>query len=173
MQENNYIIFIIDSDLNHANEIQNHLKNHNHYTFYLFKSPDECKLHMHLNPALIFLDHELTPFKNNYAEVLKELKLLAPKAEVVLFTGVESIEIIKDSMHYGAYDYYVKDHHALLKAEYLIVQILHKHQLKQEIEKQKKSIKLLLLIITALICMVIIMYFTGFINDAYIGGDMF
>ena len=173
MQENSYIIFIIDNDLNHANQIQEHLSNHSHYNFYLFKSPDDCKQHMHLKPALIFLDYELPPYKNNYAVVLEELKLLAPKAEVVLFTGVESVEIIKDSMHYGAYDFYIKGHHAHVKAEYLIIQILHKHQLKEEIQKQKKSIKLLLLIITALICTALIMYFSGFINDKYIGGNMF
>ncbi len=128
---------------------------------------------MHLDPALIFLDYELDPAKKQSSEVLTELKKMAPSAEIVLFTGTESIEVIKDTMHYGAYDYYIKDYHAHLKAEHLIVQILHKHQLTEKIAQQKDLVKLLLFIITALICMAIAMYFTGFINDAYIGGSMF
>jgi DNA-binding NtrC family response regulator len=126
-----------------------------------------------LNPALIFLDYELDPSKRQSSEILKHLKTIAPNTEVVLFTGTESIEVIHDGMHHGAYDYYIKDHHAHLKAEYLLVQILHKHQLKEEIQQQKKTIKLLFFIIAAIIITAGIMHYTGFIKDKYIGGHMF
>jgi len=173
MKEKKYTIFIVDRDLNHANQLKNHLVKHSHYTFYLFSTPEECKENINLDPALIFLDYELDPSKKQSSEVLKEIKKIAPTAEVVLFTGTESIEVIKDSMNYGAYDYYIKDNHAHLKAEYLIVQILHKHQLKEKITKQKDLIKLLFFIIVALVGMAVTMYFLGFINDGYIGGNMF
>lgn len=173
MKEKKYTIFIVDPDLNHSNQIKKHLEKHSNYTFFLFATPEECKENIHLHPALIFLDYELDPSKKQSSEVLKELKQIAPAAEIVLFTGAESIEVIKDTMHYGAYNYYIKDNHSHLKAEYLIVQILHHHQLKEKIAQQKDVIKLLLFIVTALICMAIAMYFTGFINDAYIGGSMF
>lgn len=173
MKEKKYTIFIVDTDLNHANQIRNHLANHTNYTFFLFSTPEECKENIHLHPALIFLDYELDPSKKQSSEVLKDLKKIAPASEIVLFTGSESIEVIKDSMHHGAYDYYIKDYHAHLKAEYLIVQILHKHQLKEKIAQQKDLIKLLFFIIAALACMSLTMYFLGFINDAYIGGSMF
>ncbi|WP_018343919.1 response regulator [Cytophaga aurantiaca] len=173
MKEKKYTIFIIDKDLEHGNQIKNHLAKHSHYTFLLFSTPEECIEYMQLEPALIFLDYELQPSGKQSSEVLKDLKKIAPSAEVVLFTGKESIEVIEDSMHNGAYDYYIKDNHAHLKAEYLIIQILHKHQLKEKIAQQKDVIKLLLFFIAALICMAIAMYFTGFINDSYIGGSMF
>ena len=172
MKEKKYTIFIVDTDLNHANQIKEHLANHSQYTFFLFSTLEECKKNILLNPALIFLDYELTPSKQS-SGALKELKSIAPWAEIVLFTGIKSVEIIKDTMHYGVYDYYVKDNLAHLKAENLIIQILHKHQLKEKIAQQKNIIKLLLFIVTALICTAIIMYFTGFINDSYIGGSMF
>jgi len=173
MQGKKYTIFIVDTDLNHANQIKDHLANHHHYHFFLFATPEECEAKLHLNPALIFLDYELNPDKRQSSEILKFLKTISPNTEIVLFTGTESIEVIKDSMHHGAYDYYIKDHHAHLKAEYLIVQILHKHQLKEEIQKQKKTIKFLFTVIAILTITASIMYFTGFIKDKYIGGHMF
>ena len=172
MKEKKYTIFIVDTDLNHANQIKEHLANHSQYTFYLFSTLEECKKNILLNPALIFLDYELTPSKQS-SGALKELKSIAPWAEIVLFTGAQSVEIIKDTISYGVYDYYIKDNLAHLKAENLIIQILHKHQLKEKIAQQKDIIKLLFFIIVALICTAIIMYFTGFINDTYIGGSMF
>jgi two-component system OmpR family response regulator len=174
--EANYDIFIVDKDLKHGQTIKEHLSSHTHYTFHLFTNSKECLEKMSLKPALIFLDYELD--ENPKAikegvELLKVLKQTAPKAEVVLFSGHEKIEVAQDTMAHGAYDFIVKSEISHLRAENIILKVLHRHQLQDENKKYKKLFIAAAASLAVLVIGAIVLYSLGIIVHDNVGGAMF
>jgi DNA-binding NtrC family response regulator len=174
--EANYDIFIVDKDLKHGQTIKDHLSSHPHYTFHLFSSSQDCLEKLSIQPALIFLDYELdeNPSKiKEGVELLKVLKQKLPKSEVVLFSGHEKIEVAKDTLEHGAYDFIVKSEISHLRAENIILKVLHRHQLQDEKKRYKNLFIATAVSIAVLVIGAIVLYSLGIIVHDNVGGSMF
>lgn len=174
MEHNIYNVFIVDSDLNHANSIKNHMHSFKNCHFFMFTNAEDCLAQMDKKPALVFLDYELQPLNKDYksSDILKKIKQANASTEVVLFTGSETVEVIQDTLKLGAFDYYIKDHLSHIKAELLIERLLDIHETRDEHKKYKKYAKTLIggLIVFSII--IIILYMIHIITDN-VGGNMF
>lgn len=82
---------------------------------------------------LATIDFDLPGWVNGI-DFLKELKEMAPCAEVILLTGNASEEIAKEAIRYGAFHYYIKPLHHIDQFLRLIKQAL-------ESARQKKKSK--------------------------------
>jgi two-component system OmpR family response regulator len=174
--ETDYIIFIVDKDLKHGQTIKDHLSKHSHYTFHLFTNSADCLEKMNLKPALIFLDYELDENPNHIKEGVSFLKVLKekdPKAEVVLFSGHEKIEVALDTMAHGAYDFIVKSEVSHLRAENIILNVLHRHQLQEDNKRYKKLFIAAAVCLAVLTITTIVLYALGIIVTDNVGGSMF
>jgi two-component system OmpR family response regulator len=174
--EANYDIFIVDKDLKHGQTIKDHLSNHTHYTFHLFTNTKDCLEKMELKPALIFLDYELDENPTDLKEGIEFLKILKqkdPKADVVLFSGHEKIEVAQDALTHGAYDFIVKSEVSHLRAENIILKVLHRHQLQDEKKRYKTLFIAAVISISVLIIGAIALYSLGIIVTDNVGGPMF
>src|SRR5690606_3831835 len=89
----------------------------------IFDNGEEALRHIHLNPEIVVLDYHLSAHKpdaKNGVEILKEIKELAPDAQVIMLSGQGKIEVAVDSIKYGAYDYVVKGETAFSRTENII-----------------------------------------------------
>src|SRR6478736_546987 len=104
-----YNIFLLDTDVKHANLIKDHLKKYSEYAIHVFTDANACVAQLKaLKPAVIFLDAEL---KHDPAtmqietELLFHLKELAPDSEIVLYSGEEKLELILDKVKQGVHGF--------------------------------------------------------------------
>ncbi|MCU0415613.1 MAG: response regulator [Cytophagaceae bacterium] len=174
MEHNVYDVFIVDRDIAHAASIRDHMHTHKQCRFHLYSNAEDCLNQMHVKPALVFLDYELQPNDTSYqsTEILKKIKASSPGTEVVLFTGFETVEVIKDTLHHGAYDYFVKDHLSHVKAELLIERLLDVYESRDEFHKFKKYTRILIGGLLIFSIAIVVLYIIGWITDN-VGGWMF
>lgn len=140
-----YHIYILDSDVKHAEKIKDHLKSYEEYKIHLFSKVSECieqfKIHA---PAVVFLDDELkhdTKTVKKHVEIMKELKMASPNTEVVLFTGEEHIEIIAENLQEGALNTITKSQASHLRVENEILQAIRHYKARQESKYYFKILK--------------------------------
>ena len=99
-------IFLVDEDYIQQQALRRILEAAGQSNIITFEDELECLQHLYQKPDLIFLDHNLSTF-TGYA-VIRKIKLLHPKALVVIVSAKEDIQIIADSIKYGALDYIKK-----------------------------------------------------------------
>jgi len=122
--------FIVDDDVFCSSLYEQHLRNMGCTNITHFSNGIDCLNNLHLNPDIIFLDHnmnDLTGF-----EVLKKIKRINPGIYVVMISGQDDIKTAVDALKYGAFDYLIKDEQVSKKIELLISNII---KIKEELKK--------------------------------------
>jgi DNA-binding NtrC family response regulator len=128
--QNEFNFFIVDDDVFCSSLYEQHLRNMGCTNITHFSNGVDCLNNLHLNPDIIFLDHnmnDLTGF-----EVLKKIKRINPGIYVVMISGQEDIKTAVDALKYGAFDYLIKDEQVSNKMEILISKII---KIKEELKK--------------------------------------
>ncbi|HSY60980.1 MAG TPA: response regulator, partial [Cytophaga sp.] len=124
---------------------------------------------------VIFLDYNLNSTNNKAKDglsILKEIKRLQPKIEVVMFSGQEKIEVAVNSVTHGAFDYIVKSESAFLRSENVVKNILKRHTLLKENKFYKKLTTVLIVVVALMVIGAFGAYALGYISDAQVGGDI-
>lgn len=164
-----YHIYILDSNLQHAEKIKDHLKSYEDYHIHIFNKVSECieqfKLHP---PAVVFLDDELkhdTKTVKKHIEIMKELKAASPATEVVLFTGEEHVEVLSQNLKEGALNTIVKSHSSHLRVENEILQAIRHYKAAQESKFLGKIVKIVTWSVGIIIIVSLILWKMGIIRS--------
>lgn len=117
-------LFIVDSDRNAVNGLQQYLNNRfgtslNISTFYTGES---CLKKIDNNTGLVILAYFLDGIKGN--EILKSIKLINPKTQVIMHSSNDDMGIAIDSFRKGATDYVVKGDNSWKKISSLVNKIV-------------------------------------------------
>jgi len=123
-------IFVVDDDGFHREIMEQILLTHGKTEVHLFGDGTECMREIHLNPAIVFLDHQMDEYSGY--ETLRKIKRYNPNIFVVMVSAQENIQTVVDSLKYGAFDYIQKD----LQLDQKIPQVL------GQIEAVKDQLKL-------------------------------
>lgn len=107
--------FIVDDDPFVGQLYKKHLGNLGYRDLHYFNSGVACLNHLHLNPALILLDHQMSQVTG--FEVLKKIKRFNPDAVVIMVSGQEDMATALNALKYGAFDYIIKDNTETLRIE--------------------------------------------------------
>jgi DNA-binding NtrC family response regulator len=98
--------FIVDDDPFWTEVMKQILTKIGFSKIYTFEDGESCLKHIHLNPALVFLDYQME--NSNGLDILQEVKGYYPGIEVVFCTGLESLEVAIAAMEYGSVEYLLK-----------------------------------------------------------------
>jgi DNA-binding NtrC family response regulator len=129
----NATTFIVDDDPFVGLLYKKHLSNLGYSNLHHFFSGVECLNSLHLNPAVVLLDHhmsEITGF-----EVLKKIKRYSPNTAVIMVSGQEDMATAVNALKYGAFDYIIKDNNEAIK----ITDALQRLAKLQSLRTPKKS----------------------------------
>lgn len=107
MQNTNQHIFVVDDDQFHLEIMQQILKEKTEKKILCFESGMACLNEIHLNPDIIFLDHQMDEY--NGFETLRKIKRHNPNLFIVMVSAQEEIQTAVDTLKHGAFDYIKKD----------------------------------------------------------------
>lgn len=99
--------FIVDDDPFVGQLYKKHLSNLGYSNLHYFSSGVDCLNHLHLNPTIVLLDHQMAQVTG--FEVLKKIKRSNPDAAVIMVSGQEDMTTALNALKYGAFDYIIKD----------------------------------------------------------------
>lgn len=129
MLSDNKRIFIIDDDSFWANTLSKILHNLGYEKIYTFSSSIDAVNHLHLNPALIFLDYQMDNLDG--LQVLNKVKDYFPAISVIFCTAHEDLGVAIQALEKGSSDFLLKSN-------------LQKNELKSMIEAAFKQQDLIL-----------------------------
>jgi DNA-binding NtrC family response regulator len=132
--DNQFNFFLVDDDIFCANLYEQYLKNLNYENITYFSNGIECLNNLHLQPDIIFLDHNMEDMTG--FEVLKKIKRINPNIYVVMISAQENVKTAVDALKYGAFDYIVKDDKVYEKMTLIISNII---KVKEQLRKSNPS----------------------------------
>ena len=142
--ENSRHMFVIDDDPVQTEMIKDYLNERYVFTLKTYSDGEAALSDLVIfHPEMIVLDYHLnsnTPSAKNGIEVLKEIKKLSPATKVIMFTGEDNINVARESMRNGAYDYIIKGETAFNKIENTVNRLGEMHRLEAVTIAQKRTI---------------------------------
>jgi DNA-binding NtrC family response regulator len=134
------LIFIVEDNSVYNKLIVNHLRSHKLIRTESFLSGEECLKNIDRKPDIIIQDYLLEGM--NGIDVLRATRKKYPHTEFIFLSGQDNIEVAINSIKYGAYDYIIKDQHALVKLSDKINKIMINHELVRSNKRYKMAITL-------------------------------
>ena len=114
--------FIVDDDPFWTEMLKQILLKIGFQKIHTFEDGESCLKHIHLNPAIVFLDYQME--NSNGLEILQEVKGYYPGIEVVFCTALENLEVAIAAMEYGSVEYLLKSN----VTEELVAEIVSNYQ---------------------------------------------
>lgn len=114
----------------YAKVLKRQLSQNESYTIEIFETGKDCLDHLSSKPDVITLDYTLPDM--NGAEVLREIKKIAPETHVIVISGQEDINTAVTLLKEGAYDYIAKGPDTRERLENIIKNIHESDQLRKE-----------------------------------------
>lgn len=158
-------LYVIDDDPIQVEMIQDYIKDR-----YLFEVKSYADGESAMNdiktehPEIIVLDYHLSSQKanaKNGIEILKEIGRVSPSTKVFMFSGKDDMEIAKESIKNGAFDFIVKGPTAFDKLERTINRLGDMNQLETINKAQKKTITILIAGILTIILLAVLYFLKG------------
>ncbi len=109
MNQGKYKIFLVDDNVFHLNLMKQMLLSIEQEDIHLFESGVDCLKNIHLNPDIVFLDHNMDIYTGH--EVLRKIKRHDPNIFVIMVSSQEELKTAVDTLKHGAFDYIEKDDH--------------------------------------------------------------
>ncbi|WP_116106238.1 response regulator [Lewinella sp. IMCC34191] len=131
----NSTVFIVDDDPFTCSLYQKHLHNLGFSDTHLFHSGVDCLNNLHLNPAIVLLDHDMSQLTG--FEVLKKIKRYDPDASVIMVSGQEDMATALDALKYGAFDYIIKGDTEVQRIEHTLYRLA---RLREMMSRRSKSL---------------------------------
>ena len=127
-----YKIYLLDDNMFNVNIFQQHLFNLGYTDTTVFCDPASCMEQLNPPPTIIFYDCGVNFLKG--LEVLKSIKKYNPEIYLVFICGNEDVEMIIESLKYGAFDYFVKGENDVKNMEIVLTKI---HRVKELLKKNR------------------------------------
>ena len=138
------LIFIVEDDPMHLQMLHDHLSKMSDFKIKGFGTGEECIQHIKEKneiPDIVFLDFYLDNVVKDAMDgldTLVEIKKIAPKADVVMLSRQDKIQVAVDVMKYGAFDYIVKGESAFYRAEKSVYNIYRYSKMRSNAGVYKK-----------------------------------
>jgi DNA-binding NtrC family response regulator len=116
------LIFIVDDDPMYHRMISHNLQAEDFDNVMVFESGEECVKNLDKKPEVIILDYEMKGI--NGIQTLKKIKEYNKDIKVILCSSQEDMEIVFDSLKFGASNYVRKNEFAYNKIKFLMKNIL-------------------------------------------------
>lgn len=164
-----YNIVLLDTDLQHANLIKDHLKKYSEYAIHVFTDAESCAAQLkELKPAVIFMDAELKHDPKTMqieTELLFHLKELSPHSEIILYSGEAKLELMLDKVRQGVHGFAIKSTNTTAKAEMLLLSAIRHYKQSKEARFYKKLTILLIIALIAVIIFGVVAYKYKIVKD--------
>lgn len=166
--KNEYVVFVVeDSDVYRTLLVESiskikrsHGKKTN-YCIYTYSSGEEALENIHLKPDVVILDYYLDSSgylaNMNGLALLKKIKRLSPRTELIVLSCQTSVEVVKEMLRAGASNYIKKDNFSQMKVSQLIENFI----LRKEKSVQKRKVNMLTvgIIVLLIIATILTIYF--------------
>lgn len=172
MRKKKISIFIIDDDEMYLKTTSHQLSQNKGFSIKTFTSGEAVLKAMKSGKVDImvldyFLDSE-KPGAMSGIEVLKAVKKINDKVEVIMLSGQEDIDVAINSVKYGALDYVVKNKSALIRVQNDIKRI-HKNK---ELEAESQSYRTFTKYFIGFLILLVIFLIIYAINPGLLGFDV-
>ena len=169
VSKQNTFVFFIDNDDSYIRDVLAKIEEVNNYNIKIysrssdfiedFKLIEQSKNKM----CIIFLSDSLEMDEDNnqvdVLEVLKNIKQINPKAEVILYSENDDINIVSSAFHYGAYTFIKKNENLILRIENNIKGIISQKNFLIKKEASRKFTLYFLVFVASVSVLLIILYF--------------
>ncbi len=116
------LIFIVDDDPTYHKLISHNLRAENFDNVMVFDSGEDCINNLDKKPDVIILDYEMKGI--NGIQTLKKIKEYNKDIKVILCSSQEEMDVVFDSLKFGASNYVRKNEFAYNKIKFLMKNIL-------------------------------------------------
>lgn len=157
-----YTIFVVDDSDVYRSVLIQELESQNEtfesnirYNVYGFASGEECIEHAHLKPDIMIIDYLLDG--NGYLgnmngmDLLKRIKNLVPKLDVIVLSCQNNVKVVKDFMREGVREYIKKEGLGQHKIKQAIDGFIQKWEKKDKLIGQIRDIAIILILVTLVI----------------------
>jgi len=159
----NYLIYVVEDNRLYNKLIRDYLEKNNYLNVKSFYSSDECiqSLKGGIYPDIVLQDYYMD--KMNGIDILRKVKKLHPGSEFIFLTGNESIDVVVNSIKYGAFDYIIKNEFALDKVGDKIEKIIR----IKELEKNSKQIHKYKIVFVIVLFLIVIASFLVYVINIF------
>ena len=129
MRSFSYSIFLVDDDEVYLKALKEYLKQNLGFNVavFTFSIGEECLQHMNMKPDVIILDYFLNSTEQTAAnglDILKKIKIMNSRAQIIMLSNQDNMDVAANAMKYGAFDYVSKNERAFLKIHNAITGIV-------------------------------------------------
>lgn len=118
----NPLIFIVEDDVLYQEMLKNELHQNQYDNIEVYTGGTECIGNLHKVPDIVMLDYNLNENMNGI-QVLKKIKKSNSHTQVIMFSAQERLEVVINSIKYGAYDYIIKNDVAIRRLSQMVNKI--------------------------------------------------
>lgn len=118
----NPLIFIVEDDVLYQEMLKNELHHNQYDNIEVYSAGTECIGNLHKVPDIVMLDYNLNESMNGI-QVLKKIKEANSHTQVIMFSAQEKLDIVINSIKYGAYDYIIKNDVAIRRLSQMVDKI--------------------------------------------------
>lgn len=136
--KNNPLIFIVEDDVIYQELVKNELEGSDYSNVEIFSSGADCVSNLYKKPDIVMVDYNLDKEMNGI-QVLRNVKNFNKNIQVIMFSAQEKLDVIINSIKYGAYDYVVKNEFAMRRLKRMVASICKWNELLFENYKFKKN----------------------------------
>ena len=165
------LIYIVDDDAAHAQQLNNHLNKFKNFEYKTFSNGEDVLTHLDENPDIIIVDYPTTQTAEDTqrgANLLKEIVSKKPDTDVVIISPTDSNDRAMEMVRYGAADYVVRNESEFTRLENTIYAIIRKRKLVNELKAYKTATIILSILLVIAAIGLVIMFQSGilYINQA-------
>ena len=150
------MIFIVEDDVIYQELVKNELAESQYSNIEVFSNGTDCLSNLYKMPDIIMVDYNLDK-KMNGIQVLKSAKSFNKEIHVIMFSAQERLEVIINSIKYGAYDYVIKNEFAMRRLRRMVDSICKWNELLFENYKFRRSRNLFILGIFSFVMLITIL----------------
>ena len=118
----NPLIFIVEDDVLYQEMLKNELHHNQYDNIEVYSAGTECIGNLHKVPDIVMLDYNLNESMNGI-QVSKKIKEANSHTQVIMFSAQEKLDIVINSIKYGAYDYIIKNDVAIRRLSQMVDKI--------------------------------------------------
>ena len=170
-EDKRMLIYIVDTDADHAQQINHHLNKFKGFEYKNFSTGEDCLNHLDKDPDIIIVDYPANATREDTergGKLLKEIVSKKPQTDVVIISPTDSNEHALEMVKYGAADYVVRNESEFVRLENTLYAIIRKRKLLKELKSYKTATIILSVLLIIAAIGLVVMFQTGmlYINQA-------
>ena len=162
-QMKNLLIFLVDDDAMQNQMLRDHLASElDDATIEVMETGERCLAQLERKPDVVVLDYNLSSRQSsalNGLQVLEEIRIKHPSAEVIMLSGQDKLDVAVEIMKNGAFDYVVKSETAFLRVTSSIRKVMASRKLKRQLAATKRLVGFVIAGFVAIVAFCLIVWF--------------